>query len=191
MQNVGVHEMYAQKLTSLSSEIQQVRKEHLRVYTVNQKNVDRYVSRTYARCSRQSYGFLADALIKTGSTEAIGGVNAWGVFANAGISPPLADLDDDGDGEADVEDEWDPSIVDGDEPMSPREIAQSQPPRPPSALTDFSFVPPDAGMNRSFPNVSVSMQGRVSAQGSQSNFQRPYPGSSQSQGFQQPPVSCS
>ena len=41
MQSVGVHEMYAQKLTSLSSEIQQVRKEHLRVYTVVQKNVDR------------------------------------------------------------------------------------------------------------------------------------------------------
>lgn len=181
MQSVGVHEMYAQKLTSLSSEIQQVRREHLRLYTLEQKNVDRYVSRTFARCSRQNYAFLADALVKTGSAEAIGGVNAWGVFANAGISPPIGDLDADDDGDVDADDDWEQSQVDPEEPMTPREIAQSQPARPPSAFTDFSeLVRQDGSRARSYGNVSMTMQGRLPAQGSQTAFQ-PYPGSSQSQ----------
>jgi hypothetical protein len=137
------------------------------------------VGRTFARCTRQNYDFLGNALLKTGTSEAIGGVNAWGVYANANISPPINELDGEADGEGDVGDEWEPSQEDGDELMSPRQIAQSQGPRPPSAFTDFSLITgTDNRGSRGHPNMSLNMQGKLPSHGSQSGFQA-YPGPSQ------------
>jgi hypothetical protein len=188
VQNPGVHEIYVQRLTGLSGQIQQVRKDHLGVYTKVQKDVDRYTSRAFARCSRQNYGFLADALVKTGSAEAMGGVNAWGVFANAGISPPIHELDGDGDTEAGIDDDWEASYEEADEAqLSPRQVASSQNPRPPSSLADHLTPPPDP-RNTRYPTMSLNMQGKLPASTSQTSF-NPYPGNSSqpfqpSQGFQ-------
>jgi hypothetical protein len=180
VQNAGVHEIYVQKLTGLSSQIQRVRQDHLAVYTREQKTVDRHVGRTFARCTRQNYDFLGNALLKTGTSEAIGGVNAWGVYANANISPPINELDGEADGEGEIGDEWEPSQEDGDELMSPRQLAQQQGPRPPSAFTDFSslMTGPDNRGNRSHANMSLNMQGKLPSHPSQTAFQA-YPGPSQ------------
>ena len=77
VQTPGVHEIYVQRLTGLSGQIQKVRQDHLAVYSREQKTVDREVARAFARSARQNYVSLADAIAKTGSAEAIGGVTAW------------------------------------------------------------------------------------------------------------------
>ena len=163
-QNVGVHENYVQRLTGISGQIQQVRNDHLVEYTKKQKQVDRFIARSFARCSRQNYGFLADAISRTGTNETIGGVNAWGAYAIAGVSPPINDFDAEAEPEGDVE--WEGSYEsDPEEPLSPREIAQQQPPRPPSAYTNFSNLMgqarDDTGGSR--PQMSVNMRGKQPA----------------------------
>jgi hypothetical protein len=171
MQVVGPHESYVQRLTGLSGQIQGVRKDHLALYTRKQKQVDRYVGQSFARCTRQNYNFLADAIHKTGTSEGIGGVNAWGAFAIAGVSPPINDLE--AETEPEIEEDWEGSYEDGEDNMSPRQIAQQQPPRPPSAYTNFDSLMGDArGNGKGY--VSLNMQGKMpqipSHQGSQ-NFQ--------------------
>jgi hypothetical protein len=191
VQNPGPHEIYVQRLTALSGQIQQVRKEHLADYTKAQRNVDRCVARSSARCTRQNYGFLGDALIKTGGIDAIGAVNAWGVYANTGMSPPIMDLNAEGDIEVD-EGEWDEDQEEDEGPFSPRQVARDQLPRPPTSFSEHSN-PVGAGMgNGRYPPISINMQGKMPARTSQTNLA--YPGSSQqippqsSQQFQQPPV---
>jgi hypothetical protein len=157
MQMVGTHENYVQRLTGLSGQIQGVRKDHLALYTRKQKQVDRYVGQSFARCARQNYGFLADAIGRTGTAEGIGGVNAWGAFSIAGLSPPINDLD--ADNEGDVDEEWEGSY-DGDEALSPRQQAQQQLARPPSAFSHFgSLIGEARGQDRGY--VSANMQGRM------------------------------
>ena len=112
VQNPGVHELYVTKLTSLSGQIQHVRRDHLTEYTRVQKNVDRTVARSFARCCRENYTHLGDALTKTGGVEAIGGVTAWGIYANAGISPPMVDLENLGEMDINPDDEWEQSQED-------------------------------------------------------------------------------
>jgi hypothetical protein len=171
VQNPGIHEIYVQKLTGLSGQIQSVRKDHLAVYTRVQKTVDRTVARSFARCSRASYNSLSDSLVKTGGVEAMGGVTAWGVYANAGISPPINELGVD-DGEIDPEDEWEPSIEEGEDPeISPRQLAQQQVPRPPTSMSDYSLV--HRTQNPAYSTTSMRMQGKMPSQGSYN----PYPGS--------------
>jgi len=177
VQNPGVHEIYVQKLTGLSGQIQSVRKDHLAVYTRVQKTVDRTVARSFARCSRASYAFLGDALIKTGGAEAMGGVTAWGAYANAGISPPINELG--AEEEMDPEDEWEPSVEEGEE-EHPRQIAQQQVPRPPTSLSDYSIVPKPQSQNQY--STTMRMQGKMSSQ----SF-NPYPGSNPPPS--QPPLS--
>lgn len=179
----GVHELYVQRLTGLSGQIQQVRKDHLQMYTRTQKTVDRYIARSFARCCRQSYVFLADALVKTGGSAGIGGVTSWGVFANAGISPPVNELDMEG--ELEPDEEWEPSQDDEDEQMSQRQLAQSQPYRPPSSLTDH--ISPDPRGGARYGTMSVKMAGKQPA--SQGSFQA-YPGSSQINPGQVSPFYC-
>src|SRR5436190_20979673 len=70
VQTPGVHELYVSRLTSLSGQIQNVRREHLTEYTRVQKTVDRTVARSFARCCRDNYTYLGEALIKTGGNEA-------------------------------------------------------------------------------------------------------------------------
>jgi len=174
VQTPGVHEIYVQRLTGLSGQIQKVRQDHLAVYSREQKTVDREVARAFARSARQNYVSLADAIAKTGSAEAIGGVTAWGVYANQGIAPPITDFD--ADVEQEIEEDWEPSQED-EEQFSPRQLAQQTPARPPSAFSHFSAQPsfPRPG---SLANMSLNMQGKMPV--SQSTSQA-YPGPSQSQ----------
>lgn len=174
VQAPGVHEIYVQRLTGLSGQIQKVRQDHLAVYSREQKGVDREVSRAFARSARQSYASLADAIMKTGGTEAIGGVTAWGVYANQGIAPPITDFD--AEVEQEVEEDWEPNQPE-EENFSARQLAQKRTePRPPSAFTDFSDRPSFA--QASHANISLNMQGKMPA--SQGTFQA-YPGPPQSQ----------
>ena len=192
MQNPGIHEIYVQRLTGLSGQIQSVRKDHLATYTRVQKGVDRTVARTFGRCSRSSYSSLSDALVKTGGAEGMGGVNVWGVYANARISPPINELGGE-EGDVDQEDEWEPSIEEGEDPeMSPRQVAQQQGPRPPTSMSDYSFIP--RSQNQAY-SSTLRVQGKLP---SQASF-NPYSGNqqmstsrlstSQAAGSQQPPGS--
>lgn len=160
VQNVGVHENYVHRLTGLSGQIQNVRHDHLVLYTRKQRQMDRVVGQSFARCARQNYGFLADAIYKTGTTEAIGGVNAWGAFAIAGVQPPINDID--AETEVQGDDDWEGSD-DGEEPMSPRQIAQQHDPRPPSSM--MSLMSEARGDPRGYSNLNV--QGRIPQQSSQ------------------------
>jgi hypothetical protein len=189
VQNPGVHELFVHKLSGLSGQIQNVRRDHLAEYTKVQKDVDRTIARSLARCSRQHYGFLGDALIKTGGAEAMGGVNAWGIYANAGISPLMIDLDNEG-GEGDVDDEWEPSQDEDEEGvLSPRQLAQGQLPRPPTSFSDYSFIHPESRSKGTYPTLSMNMQGKMPSRGpSHASFQ-PYPSSQQSQQYQLHPGS--
>jgi hypothetical protein len=101
----------------------------------------------------------------------MGGVTAWGVYANAGISPPINELGVE-DGEIDPEDEWEPSIEEGEDPeISPRQLAQQQVPRPPTSMSDYSTI--HKSQNQVYSNTSMRMQGKMPSQGSFN----PYPGS--------------
>jgi hypothetical protein len=173
VQNPGVHELYVTKLTSLSGQIQSVRQDHLVEYTRVQKTVDRTIARSFARCCRESYNYLGDAVVKTGGHDGIGGITAWGIYANAGISPPMMDLDNLGEMDINPDDEWEQSQDEGDGHLSPREIAAQQLPRPPTSYTDYSFL---RGNDRgpAYPNISMNMQGKMPARPSQQSFQ-PYP----------------
>lgn len=167
VQNPGVHELFVSKLSGLSGQIQQVRRDHLQEYTKVQKNVDRTVTRSFARCARQHYAYLGDALVKTGGAEAMGGVTAWGIYANAGISPPINDLDE-GEVEVDPDDEWEPSGDEDEGHLSPRQRAQSELPRPPTSFSDYSFLHPTGN---TYPTVNLNMQGKLPAPRSQASFQ--------------------
>src|SRR2546423_14767457 len=171
VQAPGVHEIYVQRLTGLSGQIQKVRHDHLTVYSREQKVVDREVSRAFARSARQSYASLADSIMKTGGAEAIGGVTAWGVYANQGTAPPITDFD--AEAEQEVEEDWEPNQPE-EETFSPRQLAQQTGPRPPSAFTDFSDRP--SFPRASHANISLNMQGKMPA--SQGTFQA-YPSQSQ------------
>lgn len=173
VQAPGVHEIYVQRLTGLSGQIQKVRQDHLAVYSREQKNVDREVARAFARSARQSYASLADSIMKTGSTEAIGGVTAWGVYANQGTAPPITDFD--AEAELEIDEEWEPTQPE-EEQFSPRQLAQTEA-RPPSAFANFSPAPSFARAG-SHANISLNMQGKMPA--SQATSQA-YPGPSQSQ----------
>ena len=179
VQNAGPHEIYVQRLTGFSSQIQRVRNDHLADYTQIQKDVDRTVARSFARCSRQNYECLGHALIKTGGIEAIGGVNAWGVYANQRISPPIHHFDDEGDGEIDPNDDWEPDDEESEDHMSQRQIAQGEIHRPPTSFSTFSG-PRDSAYNPFNPNTSISLnlQGKLPSRPSQTAFEA-YPGSSQ------------
>jgi hypothetical protein len=172
VQNAGPHELYVQRLTGLSSQIQRVRNDHLADYTRIQKDVDRTVARSSARCSRQNYEFLGHALIKTGGIEAIGGVNAWGVYANQRISPPINHLDD---GEIEPDDEWEPDDEESEDHMSQRQIAQGEIHRPPTSFSEFSNSGPAFNPHTT---MSITMQGKLPSRPSQTAFER-YPGPSQ------------
>jgi hypothetical protein len=180
VQNIGIHESYAQRLMILSRQIQQVRHDHLSEYTKAQLDVDRFIARAFARCSRQNYQALADALLKTGSAEAIGGVNAWGVFANKGMAAPIVDLEAEENAEdQEIDDDWEPSLDEGAEGMmSPRQMALSQGPRPPSSMADHMPLASLGAVHR-YPQVTVAMQGKFPQQGYD-----PYPGSSAPHPFQ-------
>jgi len=103
----------------------------------------------------------------------MGGVTAWGVYANAGISPPINELGVE-EGEIDPEDEWEPSIEEGEDPeISPRQLAQQQVPRPPTSMSDYSLV--HKSQNPAYSSTSMRMQGKMPSQGSYN----PYPGSQQ------------
>ena len=158
VQNPGVHEMYVQRLTGLSGQIQQVRKDHLAQYTKLQKSVDRSVARSSAKCCRQNYSFLSDALIKTGSADGIGGVNAWAVFASAGISPPILDLNAEAELDLDAEGEWNDIEEDDEQQPLPDGV-----PRPPSAFRDHSSS--YMGTSGTFPHPTPR-QGRMPSQAS-------------------------
>jgi hypothetical protein len=194
VQNAGPHELYVQRLTALSSQIQRVRNDHLADYTRVQKDVDRTVARSFARCSRQNYECLGHAIFKTGGSEAIGGVNAWGVYANQRISPPINTLDVEGDGDTEPDYEWEPEDNESDDHMSQRQIAQGEIPRPPTAYSNFSNSP-DPRHNPFNPHtpMSINMQGKLPARPSQTTFD-PYPAtslqpqSSQSHQYQIPQV---
>lgn len=175
VQNAGPHEIYVQSLTHISGQIQHVRQNHLVAYTREQKKVDRAVARSFARCCRQSYNFLANALSKTGSTEAMGGVTAWGVFANSGM-PPIADFDEDAEDIREA-DQWEPNPEDGEEALSARQIAQMQAPRPPSRMAG-SIMGMTSLPGTSYPPTNLNIQGSVAPNQPMYN---PYPGSSQSQ----------
>src|SRR5579859_3222490 len=173
VQAPGVHEIYVQRLTGLSGQIQKVRQDHLTVYSREQKVVDREVSRAFARSARQSYASLADSIMKTGSTEAIGGVTAWGVYANQGTAPPITDFD--AEAEQGIDEEWEPEQPE-EEQFSPRQLAQTEA-RPPSAFANFSPVPSFArAASQSHGNISLNMQGKMPM--SQATSQA-YPGPSQ------------
>ena len=178
VQTPGVHELYVSRLTSLSGQIQNVRREHLTEYTRVQKTVDRTVARSFARCCRENYTYLGEALIKTGGIEAIGGVTSWGIYANAGISPPVMDLENLGEMEINPDDEWEQSQDEGEGALSPRQIAQQQLPRPPTSFSEYSFLRDNERGTQIYPNVSVNLQGKMPVRSSQQSFQ-PYPGSSQ------------
>ena len=179
VQNQGVHEIYVSRLTNLSGQIQNVRRDHMFQYTRVQKSVDRTVSRSFARCCRDNYTYLADAITKTGGNDAIGGVTSWGIYANTGVSPPLMDFDNLGEPEPD--DEWEASDEEEGH-LSPRQVAQQQGlPRPPTSFSDYSFLPDTS--RKGYPSVNLSMQGKMAARGSQSSF-HPYPGPPQAQSQQ-------
>ena len=183
VQNAGPHEIYVQNLTQISGQIQQVRQSHLFTYTREQKNVDRAVARSFARCCRQNYNFLANALAKTGSTEAMGGVTAWGVFANSGM-PPIADFDEEAEVDMREADQWEPNPEDGEEAMSPRQIAQMQAPRPPSRMTG-SVMGMTSLPGTGYPPTNLNPQTSIPPNQPVYN---PYPGSSQSQQVGNPRV---
>jgi hypothetical protein len=179
VQAPGVHEIYVQQLTGLSGQIQKVRQDHLAVYSQEQKTVDRGVARAFARSARQSYASLADSIVKTGSTEAIGGVTAWGVYANQGIAPPITDFD--AETEQEIDEAWEPPQED-EEPFSPRQLAQQTPIRPPSSYSHYSNQPyARAG---SHANLSLNMQGKMPM----SQLSEVYPSQSQHSGQYQTSV---
>jgi hypothetical protein len=109
----------------------------------------------------------------------MGGVTAWGIYANAKICPPVFD-NYGADGEIDPDDEWEPSEDEEEGILSPRQVAQTQLPRPPTSLSDYSFVPESqrGGRGGAYPTISLNLQGKLPAHTSQTSFQ-PYPGSSQ------------
>ena len=178
VQTPGVHEVYVQRLTGLSGQIQKVRQDHLAVYSREQKNIDREVARNFARSARQSYASLGDAITRTGSAEAIGGVNAWGVYANQGTAPPITDFD--AETEQEIDEEWEPEQLEED-PFTPRQLAAQSETRPPSAFANFSPRPSFSRGPGSHANISLNMQGKMPASQATSQQTYPGPGPSQSQ----------
>ena len=157
VQAPGVHELFVTKLSGLSGQIQSVRRDHLAVYTKIQRGVDRNISKVFRRCAQENYAFLGDVLLKVGGADAMGGLNAWGVFADAGLLPPM---------DFDVEEgsQGDESWGEDDDEVGDLTMggpSQSLPPRPPSSLrhhvgTSDSLFPPN---NTAGYGMSVSLGG--------------------------------
>jgi hypothetical protein len=134
LQSPGVHELFVSKVSSLSGKMQNVRRDHLAEYTRIQQGIDKNIAKVFRRCSQENYTFLGDALIKVSSGDAMGGLNAWGLYADAGLLPPMEfDVEEVSQaGEAWDEDEDDiGDLIVGGPP-------QNLPPRPPSSLRHHS-----------------------------------------------------
>ena len=130
VQTPGVHEIFVTKLSGLSGQIQSVRRDHLAVYTKIQRGVDRNVAKVFRRCAQENYAFLGDVLVKVGGGDAMAGLHAWGIFADAGLLPPM---DFDVDEEVQGDESWDEQEDEvGDLPVGGP--SQNLPPRPPSSL---------------------------------------------------------
>jgi hypothetical protein len=162
VQTPGVHELFVSKLSGLSGQIQTVRRDHLAEYTKIQRGVDRNIAKVFRRCAQESYSFLGNTLLKVGGADAMGGLNAWGVYADAGLLPPMDfDVDEE---EVQADESWD----EDDDEVGDLTIggpSQNLPPRPPSSLrhhagpsTSGSLFPPNNtgtgyGMNVSFGGI--------------------------------------
>src|SRR5208282_5989963 len=92
-------------------------------------------------------------------------------------SPPMTDLGNFGEMEINPDDEWDQSEEEGEGYLSPRQIAAQQLPRPPTSYTDYSLLRENE-RGQVYPNISMTMQGKMPARPSQQSFQ-PYASGSQ------------
>jgi hypothetical protein len=134
----GVHELFVNKLSGVGGKMQNVRRIHLAEYAKIQQGVDRSVTKVFRQCSKENYTFLGDALIKVSGADAMGGLNAWGLYADAGLLPPI-DFDEEKVPQAD--EIWDEDEDDiGDLPVGGP--LQNLPPRPPSSLRHHSTPGP-------------------------------------------------
>lgn len=159
VQTPGVHELFVTKLSGLSGRIQGVRQTHLAEYTKIQRGVDRNVAKVFRRCAQENYAFLGDALIKVGGGDAMGGLNAWGVYADAGLLPPM-DFDVE---EVQQDESWDAEEDEvGDLAVGGQ--GHNFPPRPPSAFrhhsTSGSLFPQN---NTGYGQMAVSMGGQLNS----------------------------
>ena len=108
IQNPGVHELYVTKVTNLSQQIENVRRDYLAEYTRIQKTVDEMTAHLFTRCCREHHTFLNNALSDTREIK------------------------------ADLKNfcEMEQSRDEGNGYLSPRQIASKQFPHPPACLSD-------------------------------------------------------